>query len=613
MPSSLPVTDMGLKRTLRRKSAGRASVQGIEEAIRLYGSGSHGKAENLCRKILKSQPRNGQALQILGLIALNRGDFATATKYLGKSAALLPEAAEIHCNLGIALRETGNLPEARSAFRRALRINSDLSPAHSNLALLELREGNIQAALTSLEHARRLRPADPALAQLHIDTLLTGRDVAGAIKACEQFVALRAASFRGKEGGKKLSREDLSFHARLANLYMRCGKKKEARTLADSVLRTDPHHPGAHLILATLERQSGNEEKAVERLRRFIEHRPEDPGTVGLLYELGKTLDRLGRYDDAFEAITRANTLVAGLESTAAIDRTSMVSLVRDCTALWKGRAENPPRLVAVDDTLPPPFFLVGFPRSGTTLTEKILRDRLALQSSDEVPVLHDMTRHLPHLLRRPFRYPLDLATLTEEEIHFLRRTYWEKMEQRLLLPKKGSGRFLDKLPLNLLHLQFVETIFPEARVIVALRDPRDVCLSNYMQNFGMNDAMIHFLDIIDTARFYGAVMEYWLACREKTRLAFLESRYEDLVFDPATSVDRLTCFLTGGPALPGSAEEQDKSGNDAHAFSTPSYFDVSRPIHDGAVARWQRYAAHLEETFPILAPYVAAFGYADH
>ncbi len=187
-----------------------------------------------------------------------------------------------------------------------------------------------------------------------------------------------------------------------------------------------------------------------------------------------------------------------------------------------------------------------------------------------------------------------------------LRRLYWEQIES-VLYVKPGEKLVVDKDPLNIVEIALINVIFPEARVIVALRDPRDVCLSCFMQSFRLNAATINFRSIERTAEFYAEVMQLWLDLRHKLSLPFVEVRYEDLVDDTEGQTRRLIDLL----GLPWHDDVRRFSEKSQGRFvSTPSDAAVREPVHRRAVERWRKYEKSLAPVAPTLQPFVDAFGY---
>jgi hypothetical protein len=241
----------------------------------------------------------------------------------------------------------------------------------------------------------------------------------------------------------------------------------------------------------------------------------------------------------------------------------------------------------------------VGFPRSGTTLTEQVLAAHPAVRTLDEQPFLE---RAALELAAAGFEYPEDLERAPPSLIETLRRGYLERIGDA------GARRWtVDKMPLNLVYLPLARRLFPAARVVVALRDPRDVAVSCYAQVFRPNPAMVHFLTLEGTADLYVAVMGLWQTLRVGLDLPWLETRYEDLVGDFRSAAGRLLDFLD--EPWDEAVTRFDQVARETPR-STPSYAEVTRPVHGGAVARWRAHARHLAPIEARLSPFVEAFGY---
>jgi hypothetical protein len=258
-------------------------------------------------------------------------------------------------------------------------------------------------------------------------------------------------------------------------------------------------------------------------------------------------------------------------------------------------------------DGLASPIFVVGFPRSGTTLTQQILAAHPALETAEELPLLSALQRRVPEFSASGAPYPEGLADLTGEGIGALRGAYWRAAEEAVDLAE--GKRLVDKLPLplTLVHLGLVRRLFPQAKIVVALRDPRDVILSCFMQAFEANEAMVHFNDLGTAARLYAEVMGLWLDLREGVGLDAHAFRYESLVAEPAATVAAICEHL--GLDYSDSLLGYHQS---SRPVATPSYRDVAEPVYSRAVGRWRNYRDHLKEVAPILAPFVAALGYAE-
>ena len=200
------------------------------------------------------------------------------------------------------------------------------------------------------------------------------------------------------------------------------------------------------------------------------------------------------------------------------------------------------------------------------------------------------------------------LTQLKNEDVTRLRTSYFKRL--LTALGESVSARkaiLIDKLPLNLIDLPFILRVFPDCRLIVALRDPRDVCLSCFMQDFRLNSEMAHFLTLPDTARFYEVVMSFYLQLRPLIQVPHIEIRYEDTVADLTTQSQRLTEFL-GVPWEENMLQFHEQAQQ--RQISTPSYEAVRKPINRQAVARWKRYEKYFGDVLPNLQRFIDEFGY---
>jgi hypothetical protein len=261
----------------------------------------------------------------------------------------------------------------------------------------------------------------------------------------------------------------------------------------------------------------------------------------------------------------------------------------------------------------PSPAFLVGFPRSGTTMTEQILSAHPRIRSTDEIPIISQLKNELQAQARSvsPTDDRTALEILIESPVDVVdqwRTRYWQcaGFSEGAV---DTSALFVDKLPLNLVDLPFVNVLFPEARILVALRDPRDVCLSCFQQDFGLNNAMANLITLEGTVNFYADVMFLYLRYRDRLTLRMIEVRYEDTVSDLEHEARRMLEFL-GVPWDAGVLQFHDRARE--RVISTPSYEAVTRPIHTKAMHRWENYARHLAPYVDRLRPFIEAFGYSE-
>jgi Flp pilus assembly protein TadD len=388
----------------------------------------------------------------------------------------------------------------------------------------------------------------------------------------------------------------------LAVLLEQNHRLEEARAAVAECLAIDGRDDQARYFMAVLDRRENNLELAERRLRELIAGEPKHPYVrYACRYELAQVLDRTERYDEAMELLSQAKQIVRALTNTdrllqgydegAESARRFTNGLPRTVLRQW---GEQFP--AARREALPRLAFLGGHPRSGTTLLEQVL------DAHPEVAALDEPAAFL-QVLQPEFHRSRELSV---ERLNLLRRSYVEALLEET--GPGGSGKLLlDKNPSPTARLPLWLKVFPELRVLIALRDPRDVVLSCYFQNIPLNAVNVNFLSLERTAKHYADLMDVWLAVRDWEGFTWLESRYEDTVADLEREGRRVTEFL-GLAWDAGQAHFYEKSQR--KQLYSPTYQDVTRPVYTRSVARWHVYARHLAPIMAALEPYCQKLGY---
>ncbi|MCG8432784.1 MAG: sulfotransferase, partial [Gammaproteobacteria bacterium] len=253
-------------------------------------------------------------------------------------------------------------------------------------------------------------------------------------------------------------------------------------------------------------------------------------------------------------------------------------------------------------DNLPTPVFLVGFPRSGTTLLDQILSSHSQISVVEERPTLADL--HAAFI--GPVENLAKLNTLTDSEIRGYREKYWQAVG-RETSDAPSSGIVIDKFPLNTLMLGLIYRFFPDAKVIFALRDPRDVCVSCFQQLFGMNDAMFQFLKMETAMEYYESVMSLGTRILEQNLMMQHTVHYEHVVEDLRGEAASLLSFLE----LEWEESVLDyQTTADKKRINTPSAEQVTQAIYRSAINKWRNYSPYLGTHLDRLSPWVKKFGY---
>ena len=397
---------------------------------------------------------------------------------------------------------------------------------------------------------------------------------------------------------------------KLAEVYERSRLLDEASGLVDRALRLDPACALASLVRARLDRLSGRGEEAERRLRPLLAQTGRDTWSTRIRgwYELGALLDAQGRYDEAMAAFLQAKGMIlpsaapfiAAQKQVHANLKVVAEKLNAQMVDRWKaqGPVLEAPRRLAL---------LCGHPRSGTTLLEQVLDSHPEFVSAEETTVF--LRESYESLLRGLPARALMLEALDSASAAALRqaRLNYAQSMARFLGRAPEARMLIDKNPsLTGLVLGFIR-VFPEAKVLVALRDPRDVCLSCFMQPLPLGQGSAMFLTLEGAVQEYASVMGFWKAAAPCLGDSALEIRYEDVVADLEAVCRRALRFL-------GAAWDEAVLRFDQHArrklVRSPTYAAVAKPISRGAVGRWRNYQRHLQPWLETLAPFVKAFGY---
>jgi tetratricopeptide (TPR) repeat protein len=488
---------------------------------------------------------------------------------------------------------------------------------------------NYQQSIEILERAAKM---DPANARIQLDL---GRaygmryDYSAAERCLEKGVRVAVQKAEAlTEAGKRcqqFGRPDMAkayfdravqekgataeVFLKLAELNERRARMEEASQLAERALKLDDSYPPARLVLARLDRFAGRLAEAESRARALVNSATSDPWWSECWYELAETLDRLARYDEAMEALLEAKALVrpAVVQHTATLQRIqarlhALEGMINaSVLERWAAAAESlqPLRRFAI---------LCGHPRSGTTLLEQVLDSHPGVMTAEETQIFHDEA-YLP--LCGGFSPEASVFEVLESaplsRLRQSRADYFRFTES--MLGKTVDDRMLiDKNPALSSLIPAAARIFPEVKFLIALRDPRDVCLSCFMQSLSPNPISSSYLSLEGTVTQYLSVMGFWRALLPRLQNPFDEVRYEELVDDLEGTSRKALGFL-------GVPWDERVLRFDEHARSksvgSPSYAEVVKPVSKRAIGRWQNYRRHLEPYLERLEPMVKALGYA--
>lgn len=396
----------------------------------------------------------------------------------------------------------------------------------------------------------------------------------------------------------------------LARMYERLHNLTEARRCAEQAIAAAPQLERARWQIAVIDRRLGEVAAAETTWQSIVDANRAAPIVVSdCWYELAALRDKQQRYDEAHDALCSAKAILTRAAAPQREDAAAIAAVGgRTVAALTTEHAERWSEQQAQLKSLPGQLaLLASHPRSGTTLLEQVLDSHPAVTSADELQVMSEMVYEPLGQFSQPSESVVaTLDRLTAANLDPLRRSYWSSMEGALRRSLAGQ-LLLDKNPELTMLLPLVARAFPEMRIIFALRDPRDVVLSCFMQRLPLNAVSVHYLTLEATAEKYARTMRAWLKLREIIKNPWLEVRYEETVADLPSQARRVLGFLD----LPWDDAVLDyhSRAEQKHVHS-PTYEAVTKPVYASSIGRWRNYERQLEPCQKILQPYIEAFGY---
>ncbi len=613
----------------------------LTQAVQLHQSGRLADAEALYRRILQQEPGHADALHLLGLLAHQAGQHAEAYDLIRQALAVDGSQSLFHCNLAAVCLPLGRLEEAVAESREAIRLSPALAEAHNNLGAALQRLGRLDEAAAALQEALRLDPR-------HVEARCTlsavynrqGRlpEAQACLQQVVQMVPTHAAALNGLgcvllglgRPGQALRplREAVRLQPAFAEAHSNLGlalreldRVDEALPSFREALRLQPRYAGGHNNLGYTLETLGKVDEAAAEFRETLHLEPDNAfalaslaglATAGhvalseqelhhmkqladreslvledrcrLHFALARWFDKAGSYDEAFEHCRRGNTMRKELNRRRGVvfDPEAHRRLVDRLIAVYSPEFFRRTRSFGLDKELP--VFIVGMPRSGTTLAEQILASHPLVHGAGELRAVDTTIHALQRALGKPpGSYPEPLDRLDAPTARALAEDHLKRLTQR-----SGSAvRVIDKQPFNFLHLGLIATLFPKARIIHCQRDALDTCLSCYFQGLGGPQAFTPDLQHLGQyVREYERLMDHW---RRVLPVPLFELRYEELTTDQEAVTRHMVefCGLAWDDRCLRFHETQ-------RAILTPSTLQVRQPMYRGSVGRWKRYEKHL-------------------
>lgn len=542
-----------------------------------FASQNYEAALETVRSLLKQKPENIPGLEVAAQSCEKPGHLKEAAAYYAAAS----KAAQQSGN-----KDQGERLEQALAFaEKALALDPDDFPTLKRASIILMQVGRHDEAIPILERLAEETPEDiDSLANLASTYKSLNRNEK-AIACCDRLLAK--------------SPEHTETMAIKAASLERSNRLEEAQQTLEALLKIQPNHPRALTTLASIYRRQKQLQTALETIEKVI---PMKNISYIPWQEYGQILHALDRYDEAHEAFTTSNKLWFKQPRCQYLAK-----------AKWDTVGEFPAQLAQQAHSSPPgkrlslphtPVFLVGFPRSGTTLLEQMLSSHPHLTGSLEEPVIGGLFADT-FLSEERIDWE-HYQALTPEEAARITARYFEKMSKAIGCDVQ-TQRIVDKNPYNIGFQPFIYSLFPDAPVICLLRDPRDAVLSNFSQSFQVNILTAQTYSIESTARLYDKLMGLWQQCKEQLPIRYLEVHYEALTENPEAELRKILEFIDEpwDPEVLQYYQEKNQ-----RSVRTPSYEAVTKPVYKSARGKWQNYERYFDTALPVLTPYLKAYGY---
>ncbi len=620
-----------------------ALASALDQAIRLRRAGDARGALALAETHAAPSEAGAAFLTIAGLAALELGDPARALRHLEPLAALRPDDLDVRADLAKALlgvgreadalrlsdgaahpdlarieawirQQRGEDGSAVAAYARVLTAEPTDAQSWNNLGNVHAAAGRFDAAIEAFENAITYRPDEPGI-YLNLADVLRRADLGGP----RLKVARDAAD---------LAPDDRSVQTELAMALAHNELIEEAVAVLEKAVERWPEFGESHIELGRLYEATNRTEALAALLSRldratcppeiaFLDawlaqregrfedaarHAAQIPETIHPMRRealIGNIAERLGDAPAAFAAFTQMNAAsLADMPPLAGPTyREGLEAELARWTPEWAARWAPPPASAA-DPAERDPIFLVGFPRSGTTLLDTMLMGLPELCVLEERP----MVAEIMHLIAGR-----DMADFTTGNCADLRAAYFASARRH---GWDGARWLVDKHPLNMANAVLIHRLFPNARFILAERHPADVVLSCFMATFTLNLAMRSFTDLEEAARTYDTVFRVWHRAGELFPLCAHAVRYERLVEDARGELQPLVEWL--GLAWNDRLLAHEETARERGRVRTASYAQIGEKLYTRASGRWHRYERELAPVMPILAPWAERMGYEN-
>ena len=592
----------------------------INQAIKFHYQGNIPEAAKYYLYFINQGFKDHRVFPNYGLILKDLGKLKEAELSYRKAISINPDYANAHCNLGNVLKDLGKLKEAELSTRKAISINPNFANAHYNLGIILMDFGNLKGAELS---TRKAISINPNFVNAHYTLGLILRDL-GDLKEAE--LSTRKAI--------SINPNFANAHYNLGTILRDLGDLKEAELSYRKSIKLNPHFTDAYFNLFRHYEEINHLQKLKESLNEFnkidkiknelmlfnarLSYRYEEYETAkeyidnislewieninsnqNIIFWSYKAFieDKVRNYDTAYFCFEKSQKNLSH-EKFSKYSYLHFIDSYKN-SIMNKGRRFNYFNDEIEDSNL---AFLIGFPRSGTTLLDTILRSHKDIEVIEEKPIISTIEQ----LIKNKFNTKLDsIYDLSKDNIMFLRKKYFELLKR---YTNNEATLLIDKLPLNTISLPLINLLFPDAKVIFTHRHPYDTVLSCFQQIFKPNIAMANLVSLKSSSIIYDQVMDVWDIYKNNLTFDFITSKYEHLIEDLDGHTLKILKFL--GVRWDKNIKNYRKTALERGKINTPSSSQVVLPIYKSSIDKWKNYEKYFEDCHQYLNKWISYFDY---
>ena len=579
----------------------------VNSLFELYRAGNYEILAERTRSLLEAHPEELVLHSLTGSACLELQDYDAAITSYQAALAIKPDFAKIHNSLGIAYLRSEQLKDAADSFHNAARHDPQFAQAWFNLGIVYENRQRLPEAAGYYKKATLLNPVYYQAFSSLAKVLWELMEPAQVAEYFEKALAIKGDYLPAHLGLMRFL-EQSNQHEQL----------REAVSRARKAL-------GEHVMVSLYEGILADIEGKHDEARSLLENIAIEPADAQTrhsermrLAHLTRICDRLNDTVSAIQYAQGANRLSQELSAAKGIDKTRFLQFVENRRRYFTAENINrwpdftsgdglQVRPRTRDKSFPgreSPVFIIGFPRSGTTLIDTILRGHPSINVTEETDAVARMVNQLSGQSDERLE---NLANLSDSEVEGFRKTYLDGLA-RHANPDDGNAVLVDRFALNIIYAGEIVRLFPQARFILLLRHPADCVLSCFMQTFYETSANASFFTLEDSAHLYDQVFGLWRQYTDLLELNMIQIRYEDLITDVEATC-RPILDLLGTSWHPGLLEHE-RTARDRSYIGTASYNQVTQPLYSEATDRWRRYQRDMQSVLPVLEPWISYFDY---